>query len=160
MDAILRGAFIYFILLVVIRLSGRRTLGEMTTFDFVLLLIVAETTQQALLGDDFSVTNAFLLIITLVGIDILMSLLKNRFATVERAVDGIPMVIVENGRPLQERLRKSRLDEHDVLSAARRLQGLERMDQIKYAVLEADGAISIIPKERREPPPARNDDPA
>ena len=159
MDAILRGASIYFFLLIVIRLSGRRTLGEMTTFDFVLLLIVAETTQQALLGDDFSVTNAFLLIITLVGIDILMSVLKNRFETVERVVDGIPMIIVEDGRPLKERLRKSRLDEHDVLSAARRLQGLERMDQIKYAVLEADGAISIIPKERREPP-ARTDDPA
>jgi uncharacterized membrane protein YcaP (DUF421 family) len=149
MDAMLRGASVYIVLLIILRLSGRRTLGEMTPFDFVLLLIIAETTQQALLGDDFSVTNAFLLITTLVGIDILISLMKTRFDKFDRIIDGLPMVLVEHGRPLQERLKKSRLDEHDVLSAARRLQGLERMEQIKYAVLETDGGISIIPMERR-----------
>jgi uncharacterized membrane protein YcaP (DUF421 family) len=148
MDAILRGASVYLILLLILRLSGRRTLGEMTSFDFVLLLIIAETTQQALLGDDFSVTNSLLLITTLVGIDIVISYLKTRFDKVDRIFDGLPMVIVEHGQPLQERLRKSRLDEHDVLAAARRLQGLERMEQIKYAVLETDGAISIIPMEK------------
>ena len=148
MDAILRGASVYLILLVILRLSGRRTLGEMTSFDFVLLLIIAETTQQALLGDDFSVTNSLLLITTLVGIDIIISYLKTRFDTVDRIVDGLPMVIVEHGQPLHDRLKKSRLDEHDVLAAARRLQGLESMAQIKYAVLETDGAISIIPMEK------------
>ena len=100
MDAILRGASVYLILLVILRLSGRRTLGEMTSFDFVLLLIIAETTQQALLGDDFSVTNSLLLITTLVGIDIIISYLKTRFDTVDRIVDGLPMVIVEHGQPL------------------------------------------------------------
>lgn len=73
MDAIFRGATIYFLVLVVIRLSGRRTLAETTTFDFVLLLIIAETTQQALLGEDYSITNAALLVLTLAGIDILIS---------------------------------------------------------------------------------------
>ena len=152
MDAILRGASVYLILLVILRLSGRRTLGEMTSFDFVLLLIIAETTQQALLGDDFSVTNALLLITTLVGIDIIISYLKTRFDMVDRIVDGLPMVIVEHGQPLRERLKKSRLDEHDILAAARRLQGLERMEQIKYAVLETDGGISIIPMEKEQRP--------
>jgi uncharacterized membrane protein YcaP (DUF421 family) len=88
-----------------------------------------------------------LLITTLVGIDILMSHLKIRFGTLERIVDGIPMIIVENGQPLTERLRKSRMDEHDVLAAARRLRGLERMEQIKYAILEANGDVTIIPRE-------------
>lgn len=147
MDAVLRGAAVYVIIFVIIRLSGRRTLGETTTFDFVLLLIIAETTQQALLGEDFSVTNAFLLITTLVGIDVLLSYLKGRFNKIDRALDGLPLVIVENGQPLAERLRKARLDESDILATARRLQGLERMDQIKYAVLEANGAISIIPRQ-------------
>lgn len=148
MDAILRGATIYFVLLVIIRLSGRRTLGETTTFDLVLLLIIAETTQQALLGDDFSITNSVLLITTLIAIDIAISHLKTRSPFAEQVLDGVPMILVENGRPLHGRLRKSRMDEHDVLAAARRLRGLERMDQIKYAVLEADGSISIIPRER------------
>lgn len=150
MDAILRGAAVYLVLLIVIRLSGRRTLGETTTFDLVLLLIIAETTQQALLGDDFSITNSVLLITTLVGIDIAISYLKTRFSLADKILDGVPMIIVENGRPLHWRLRKSRMDEHDVLSAARRLRGLERMDQIKYAVLEADGSISIVPTEHEQ----------
>jgi uncharacterized membrane protein YcaP (DUF421 family) len=148
MDAVLRGSAIYLIIFVVIRLSGRRTLGETTTFDFVLLLIIAETTQQALLGDDFSITNSTILILTLVGIDVTVSFLKTRSNTAERVLDGVPMIVVENGRPLAERLRKSRIDEGDVLSAARRLRGLERMDQIKYAVLEASGGITIIPHDR------------
>lgn len=145
MDAVIRGVAIYFFVLVVLRFSGRRTFGEMTSFDFVLLLIISETTQQALLGDDFSITNSFILIITLVALDILFSLAENRFNSVNRLINGSPMIIVENGRPLRHRLRCSRVSEDDVLSAARRLQGLERMDQIKYAVLEVNGEITIIP---------------
>jgi uncharacterized membrane protein YcaP (DUF421 family) len=147
MDAILRASVIYFFLLIMMRIAGRRTMGETTTFDFVLLLIIAETTQQALLGDDYSITNAALLITTIVGIDILMSHLKVRFGTLDRIIEGIPMIIVENGQPLTDRLKKSRMDEHDILAAARRLRGLERMEQIKYAVLEANGEITIIARE-------------
>lgn len=151
MDAVIRGISVYFFVLLVLRLSGRRTLGEMTSFDLVLLLIISETTQQALLGEDSSVTQAFLLIVTLVGLDVLMSILKTRFGTVDRLVNGAPMILVENGRMLTDRLRSSRIDEDDILSAARRLRGLERMDQIKYAVLEADGHISIIPATQEDP---------
>jgi uncharacterized membrane protein YcaP (DUF421 family) len=99
MDAILRGASVYIVLLIVFRISGRRTLGEMTPFDFVLLLIIAETTQQALLGDDFTVTNAFLLITTLVLIDIVICYMKTRFDRFDRILDGLPMVLVEHGQP-------------------------------------------------------------
>ena len=122
----------------------------MTSFDFVLLLIVAETTQQGLVGNDFSVTNALLLIIALVGIDIGMSLLKARLPLVEKVIDGVPLVIVENGVPLEEVMQKERIDNEDILTAAREHQGLERMDQIKYAILERSGGISIIPKDREQ----------
>jgi uncharacterized membrane protein YcaP (DUF421 family) len=81
--------------------SVEYALGQVTSFDFVLLLIIAETTQQALLGDDYSVTNAFLLIGTLVGIDIGLSLLKQRSAKLDRLLEGAPLVIVENGKPLK-----------------------------------------------------------
>ena len=146
MDIVLRGLCIYLFLLIIIRLSGRRTLGEMTTFDFVLVLIIAETTQQALLGQDFSVTTAIVLITTLVGADIVLSLIKSRWPRAERLMDGLPLVIVDQGRPLEDRMRKTRVDKEDILAAARKYQGLERMDQIKYAVLESNGGISIIPK--------------
>lgn len=146
MDAVLRAAAIYAFVWLVFRLAGKRTLGEATTFDFVLLLIIAETTQQALLGDDFSIVTAFVLITTLVGIDIVISLLKQQFPRVERTIDGQPTLIVDNGRPLEDRMARARVDRDDILEAARRLRGLERFDQIKYAVLERSGGITIIPK--------------
>lgn len=147
MDTILRAAAIYAALLVVLRIGGKRTLGQTTTFDFVMLLIIAETTQQALLGDDFSVTNALLLIATIVGLDIAFSLMKRRWPKLDRLVEGVPMVIVENGKPLLDRMEKARVDEEDVLAAARESQGLKKhMDQIEYAVLERSGGISVVPK--------------
>jgi uncharacterized membrane protein YcaP (DUF421 family) len=146
MDAVFRAATIYFFLLVVFRIAGSRSLSQMTTFDFVLLLIIAEATQQGLIGDDYSITQAVLLIITLVGIDIGLSLLKEKLPLLDKWMEGVPMVIVEDGKPLRERMRGARVDESDVLVAARERQGLERMDQIKFAVLERTGQISIVPK--------------
>jgi len=146
MDAVMRAAAIYFFLLIVFRLAGQRTLANLTTFDFVLLLVIAEATQQGLLGADFSVTTAFLVIVTLVGIDIGLSLLKNRFVGVDKLLEGVPLVLVADGKPLKARMERARIDESDVLMAARERQGLERLDQIRYAVLERTGQISIIPK--------------
>jgi uncharacterized membrane protein YcaP (DUF421 family) len=146
MDSVLRAVAIYAILLIIFRISGKRSLAQITTFDFVLLLVIGEATQQALLGNDFSLINAFMVILTLLGLDIGLSLLKQRSTTLERWIDDTPLVIVEDGRPLKERMDKARIDESDILAAARELQGLERMDQIKYAVLERSGGVSIIPK--------------
>ncbi|RRW43373.1 DUF421 domain-containing protein [Pseudomonas luteola] len=148
MDAVLRAAAVYLVVFVIFKIAGRRTLAEITTFDFVLLLIIGEATQQALLGDDFSVTNAALIIVTLVVIDIGLSLVQERSPKLARFIDGMPMIIVENGQVLKARLNKVRLAEEDLLEAARTTHGLERMDQIKYAILEKNGAISIIPKEK------------
>jgi uncharacterized membrane protein YcaP (DUF421 family) len=146
MDAVLRTAAVYFVLLLLLRLTGKRTLGQMTTFDFVLLLVVAEATQQGLLGNDFSLTNAFLVILTLVGIDTGMSLLERRSQTVDKLVNGVPLMIVEDGEPLEDRINKARVTADDILEMAREQQGLERMEQIKYAVLERSGGISVIPR--------------
>ena len=146
MDSVLRALAIFGFLLVLMRFAGRRTLGEMTPFDFVLLLILGETTQQALLGDDFSVTNAMIVIVTLLGADIALSLLKQRSRRLERLIDGVPILIVNDGAPVREALDKCRVDEEDVLSAARLQQGLERMDQIRWAVLETNGEISVVPR--------------
>ena len=145
MDAVLRAAAIYGFLLLLFRISGKRSLAQITTFDFVLLLIVGEATQQGLLGDDYSVTNAFLVIATLLGIDVGLSVIKQRSGLFKTLLESAPLILVENGRPLRERMDQCRIDEEDILGAARAAQGLERMDQIKYAVLESNGGISIIP---------------
>lgn len=148
MESVLRAAAIYFFLLIVLRLVGRRALSEVTTFDFVLLLIIGEATQQALLGEDFTVTNAFLVILTLVVIDLIMAALQERSPGFARAVSGVPVIVVEDGRPLREIMRKARIDDGEIMEAARASHGLERMEEIKYAVLERNGGISIIPKQR------------
>lgn len=145
MDSIIRAAAVYLFLLVLFRLSGQRALAQITTFDFVLLLIISEAAQQALIGDDNSMTHGALLVLTLVGINIALSLIKQRFKGIERLLEDAPLVLVEDGRTLQDRMDKVRVDEGDILEAARERHGLERLEQIKYAVLERDGAISIVP---------------
>ena len=134
-------------MLVLIRIVGRRTLTQATTFDLILLIIVSEATQNALLGNDNSIVNSFLVIMTLIGIDILLSLWKQRSSYVEKLLDGVPLVLVEDGELLTDRMQKSRIGEDDILLAARELQGLERIEQIRFAVLERNGRISIIPKQ-------------
>jgi uncharacterized membrane protein YcaP (DUF421 family) len=146
MDAVFRAAIVYIFLLVILRLAGKRTLAQVTAFDFVLLLIISEATQQALIDDDNSMTNAAIVITTLVGLNILMSLLKQRSKFIERLLEDIPLVIIADGKPLQDRMDKARVDMDDVLDAARESHGLERLDQIKHAVLERSGKISIIPR--------------
>ena len=147
MDSIIRAAVVYLVLLVVFRISGKRSLAQITTFDFILLLIIAEAIQQAMLAQDNSMTNSLLLVLTLFVIDIGLSLMKQKSPMLEKLIDDVPLVLVEDGRPIKERLEKARVDEGDILSSARELQGLERMDQIKYAVLERSGGISVIPKQ-------------
>jgi uncharacterized membrane protein YcaP (DUF421 family) len=146
METVLRGATIYMVLLVILRLSGRRTTAQMTPFDFVLLLIVAETTQQALLGDDFSITNAVILIVTLFSLDIILSHLKQWLPRAGLLIDGTPTVLICDGRPDRRALARARVDLDDILTAAREQQGLERLDQIKFAILEAGGGISVVPR--------------
>jgi uncharacterized membrane protein YcaP (DUF421 family) len=146
MDSVIRGLVVYLFLLLVFRVAGRRTLAQMTSFDLVLLLIISETTQQAMVDTDHSITNGVLLIVTLVGVDIALSLVKQRWPTLDKWLEDLPLVVVENGKLHQERMKKVRVDEGDILSAARKLQGLERMEQIKYAIVEKSGEITIVPQ--------------
>jgi|SRR5215212_9324893 uncharacterized membrane protein YcaP (DUF421 family) len=146
MDAIVRAAVTYVFLVVLFRVTGRRTLAQITTFDFVLLLIVSEATQQGLLGNDFSITNAFLVILTLIGLDLLAGGLSRRWRPLDRWLNGLPLVLVEDGKLLEDRTRKTGFQEDEILEQARANQGIERMEQIKYAILERNGSISVIPK--------------
>jgi uncharacterized membrane protein YcaP (DUF421 family) len=145
MDTVIKTALVYLFLLVVLRLAGRRTLGQMTSFDLVVVLIIGGTVQRALLGQDYSVTNALVVVTTLVLVDVVFSLIERESRLFSKIVNGVPMIIVEDGHFLQRRLRRSRLSEEEILSAARAVHGIERIEDIKFAILEATGHISIIP---------------
>lgn len=150
MESVIRGLVVYSFLLIVFRISGKQSLSQMTSFDLVLLLIISETTQEAMVDSDHSVTNGFLLIVTLVGTTVLLATLKQFFPRLELILDGQPVIVVDRGQLVDRVMIKSRVDEEDILSAARKLHGLERLDQIKYAILEKDGKISIVPREKSE----------
>jgi uncharacterized membrane protein YcaP (DUF421 family) len=146
MESVIRGAAVYLILVLIMRFSGRRTMAQMTPFDFVLLLIIAETTQQALMGEDFSITNAAVLIVTLIMIDIGLSYVKEFSPMLGKLLDGSPTVLIRDGVLDRRALQRSRMEESDILASARQKQGLEKMSDIRHAVLETDSGISIIPK--------------
>jgi uncharacterized membrane protein YcaP (DUF421 family) len=148
MDVVIRAAAVYMLLILVFRISGKRALAQITTFDFVLLLIISEATQQAMVGSDFSLTGAFLVILTLTVLDIGLSRLKQRSKTVDRLIDSAPLMLIENGRLHKERMEKARIDEDDILSSAREQEGVSRMEEIAYAVLERGGQITVILKEK------------
>lgn len=145
MELLLRAAAVYVFLLLILRLAGQRTLSEMSTFDFVLLLIISEATQNALVDDDRSLSGGLAVILTLVALDRMVAWLKRRSPRIEHLIEGVPLTLVDHGRVLEERLHRSRVTHDDILQAARQTQGIARLEQIKYAVLEVSGGISIIP---------------
>lgn len=146
MEIVLRAAAIYLFLLVVFRISGRRALAQMTGFDMVLLLIIGESVSQGLTGDDFSVTTAIILVVTLILIEQGLAVLKEKSPMAARWLDDAPLIVVKNGQPHHGRMQLAHVDEQDVLEAARAAHGLETMQQVKYAVVERSGEISIVPK--------------
>src|SRR5215210_882574 len=106
MDSVLRTAAVYLFVLVVFRISGKRSMSQITTFDFILLLIIGEATQQALLGNDFSIINAWVTIGTLVTLELAFSKMEDRWPSFGRVLGSLPVVVVENGKLLHARARQ------------------------------------------------------
>jgi uncharacterized membrane protein YcaP (DUF421 family) len=146
MDTIVRAAAVYLVVLLLFRIAGKRTLSDVSTFDLVLTLIISEALQQALIDSDESMTNAFLLVGTLVGLDIALSQLKQWSPRLRRLLEGAPLLVVERGQVHEARLRRERIAAADVLHAARDAHGLRSMDEIDYALIEPNGGITIVPK--------------
>ncbi len=145
MEAVLTTAGVYFILLVLFRLTGKRSLAQVTTFDLILLLLISEATQQALIGEDFSVTQAFLVILTLIVLERASDYLSWRFPGFRKWSDSVPVVLVRQGRPIDEAMRHFRLTIDDIVTAGREQHGLRTFADIEWAVLENSGGISVIP---------------
>lgn len=148
MDEVLRTIAVYLILLAVFRLTGKRTLAQATSFDLVIVLVVGEATAQALLGEDFSVTRAAIVIVTLVLLQRGSDYLAWKSPRFDRITEGAPSLLISDGQVLPKELRTHKLDESDIMEAARDKHGLERLDQIKWAVLEKSGDITVVPRDK------------
>jgi uncharacterized membrane protein YcaP (DUF421 family) len=143
---VVRAVAVYVFILVLLRVMGKRTLAEVTAFDFIVLLIISETTQQAMTGNDFSVTNAVILVLTLVLLQRTSDWISERSQRADKLLNDLPVVIVRDGQPVDEWMRRNGLTEEEVLEQARQTQGIGSMDEIEYAVLERNGGISVIPR--------------
>jgi uncharacterized membrane protein YcaP (DUF421 family) len=141
-----RATLVYLFLLAVFRVSGRRTLAQVTTFDLILVLILGDATQQAVVGTDATIGAAVVAVSTLVLLDMGLSAAKYRWPAVDVVIDGLPLPVVEAGQLREARMAAERITRDDLLTAAREQHGLSALDEVAFAVIEQDGAISIVPR--------------
>jgi uncharacterized membrane protein YcaP (DUF421 family) len=139
-----RTALVYLGLLVGLRLMGKRELGQMTVFDLIVILLIANAVQNAMTGPDFSVQGGLLAAGVLLAANYLISLLPLHGRGWGRLLGGTPTVLVQDGQFIDPHLKRERLDREDVEMAIRE-HGFDSVSAVKLAVLETDGSISIVP---------------
>lgn len=147
---VLRAVLVYFAVMVLVRVSGKRAVGQFTPFDLVLLILIGNAVQNGLNGGDNSLTAALILSTSLLALNYLVAFLSARFPRVRKLVEGEPVVLVRNGEVFRDVLRRELVSRAD-FDKAMREAGLFEPDQIRLAVLETNGHITIIPRENAEP---------
>jgi uncharacterized membrane protein YcaP (DUF421 family) len=147
-ELLLRGSVIYLTLFVVFRLSGKRQVGQLTPFDLILLLIISNAVQNAMVGPDTSLSAGLLVAGILLGWNRLFGHLSARNRRLERMLEGRPEVVVHKGRVYEEVLHRNDISLEELRAALRR-QGVFDLDEVDYAVLETNGGFSV---KRREAP--------
>ena len=143
---VLRAAAVYVVLLVLIRLSGKRTMGQFTPFDMLLIVLLGNAVQNALLGKDTSLAGGILLAATLIALNWALGFVTARSRRAERVIEGEPVVLARNGI-LYERAHKRELVSRADFDEALRQEGCSDISEVKMALLETNGQISIVAKE-------------
>jgi uncharacterized membrane protein YcaP (DUF421 family) len=145
MDLALRAIVLFGFVFLITRVIGRRELSSLEPFDLILLIVMGDAIQQGLTQDDYSVTGALIVVGTFAVLQLLVSYTSYRFPSLRPALDGEPIVIVQDGKPIERNMRRERLTFDEVMVEAR-LQQVSSVEDIAWAVLETSGRISIIPK--------------
>lgn len=143
LEKVLRSAVVYLFLLVAFRLAGKRQLGQMTPFDLVVLLIISNVVQNALIGNDNSLGGGLLGATVILLLNAGVAWLTFRHKRVERVVEHTPTILVKHGQILRENLRRERLSLPELRAALRR-EGVVSLRNVRYAILEEDGHLSVI----------------
>lgn len=157
METVLRMAFIYVFLMIALRAMGKRELNKLSAFELVMLLLIPELFSQAALREDFSMTNATIATATLLTLVLLTSVISHLSRRAHRVINGTPTVLVRAGRYIEENMNRERIGPEELLAEMHKA-GYERLDQIKWAILEDDGKIALVPVEDEEMPTKNDDD--
>jgi uncharacterized membrane protein YcaP (DUF421 family) len=145
MDIVLRAAVLYFFVVFVMRVIGRRELSSMTPFDLVLLIVLGDAIQQGLTQDDYSITGAVLAVATIATLQVLTSYVSYRSTAARKVFEGQPLVIVDHGEIVQHNLKRERMTKDEIAEEARQQQ-ISSLDEVEWAIIEASGTISFIKK--------------
>ena len=145
----LRACVVYFVLLAMIRASGKRTMGQFTPFDMLLVVLLGNAVQNALLGEDTSVAGGLLLAVTLISLNWIVGFVSARSEKVEALIEGSPVLLARDGNVYREVLRKELISRADFDKALREAGCLD-IGQIKLAVLETNGHITVVMQPQRD----------
>lgn len=143
MDIVLRAAFAYLFVFLLTRIVGRRELSTLQPFDLILLVMLGDLVQQGVTQNDFSITGLVLAAGTVGVLTVLLSWLSFRFTRLRPVLDGVPVILLERGKPVERNLRRQRLTLEE-LAAEARLQSISSLDEVQWAVLETSGQISFV----------------
>ena len=143
MDLVLRTGVVFVFLMVLTRVIGRRELSSLEPFDLILLIVLGDAVQQGLTQDDYSLTGALLVVGTFAVLQVLVSWISYRFPRVRPIVEGEPIIVVQDGQPIERNMKRERLTLGELAEAARQ-QGIEHLADVKWGVLETTGKISFI----------------
>jgi uncharacterized membrane protein YcaP (DUF421 family) len=143
-EFVLRGIIIYVFLIVILRATGKRQIGQMSPFDLVLLLVLSNAVQNSMNGGDNSVSAGIILSITLVTVNWLTGLITFSSKKAERLIEGSPQVLMHDGRVYEKALSDAQLTRHELMAAIRG-EGYSDLAEIRAVILENDGSISVIP---------------
>lgn len=154
METVLRVGFVYLFILVLLRIMGKRELSQLAPMELVMLILIPELVAQALVREDFSMTNAVVAVTTLTSLVFITSALAHKFKRFGEIVEGKPSLLVDQGKPVSETMDRERIPAEEI-AAEMRKAGIERLEDVKWAVLETGGRISFIKREPSEdrPPP-------
>jgi uncharacterized membrane protein YcaP (DUF421 family) len=145
MDLVIRATVVFFFIFLVTRIVGRRQLSSLEPFDVIMLVVIGDLVQQGITQSDNSVTGALTVIATIALLSVFVAWVAFRFKRVRLVTDGEPIILVENGTPIERNLRRERLTVEEVEEQARQQQ-IQSIDDLRWAILETDGQISCISK--------------
>lgn len=145
-EFIFRALFIYLALFIMFKIWGKKHIGEVAAFDFLLMLIMSEAVQNSLVGDDHSVYGGLIVVGTLMIVASVMNIISFYSRRAERMLEGTAKVIIRDGKIMEKVLKKERISLQELLEAIRE-QGIIHLNDIRLAMLEANGKISVIKKE-------------
>jgi len=147
MDIVLRALVAYVFILFLMRVVGRRELSSMEPSDVILLVVIGDLVQNGVTQSDYSVTGIVLAAGTIGVLATITAVITHRWSRIRNVIEGEPVILVQDGQLIERNMKNERLTQDEVMEQARLQQGVESLDEVKWAVLETSGSISIVKKQ-------------